>query len=322
MSDIDVDALYEQVMSAEPQGWDEPGQSTEAEADPGEGANAPEGTKEAEALPEGASEEFLEQLKAAHIPLKRGDKEHFFDGEKVINLAQQGFDYNTKNRELKQQRQAFDEERQQWESERGATNEKFEEYAKYDEFLKQNPQVFQEIQNRYNQHQNGQDPNAMFQMPGQMSPMVQQLQEQVQSLQDRVAKEDQARAEQLEAQKETKLDETISSYKEKYSSFDWDKTDEYGYNLEQQVLNHAIDKGIKDFKAAANDYMFDEHLKIANLSAQEKASKKIQAQKKMGLGEVRSEPMRKMPEKSTSRPGNYNDAMAEIASEYGIKDLI
>jgi len=321
MSDIDVDALYEQVMSAEPKGWEGEGQSTEAETEPGEGANAQEETQETETLPEGASDEFMEQLRAANIPLKRGDKEHFFDGEKVINLAQQGFDYNTKNRELKQQRQAFDEEKTQWESDKGESNEKFEEYAKYDEFLKANPQVFQEIQNRYNQQQTGQDPNAMFQMPGQMSPMVQQLQEQVQSLQDRVAKDDQTKAEQMEAQKETKLDETISSYKDKYSSFDWDKSDEHGYNLEQQVLNHAIDKGIKDFKAAANDYMFEEHLKVAQLNAQEKAGKKIQAQKKMGLGEIRSEPMRKMPEKSTSRPGNYNDAVAEIAAEYGIKDL-
>ena len=58
------------------------------------------------------------------------------------------------------------------------------------------------------------------------------------------------------------------------------------------------------------------------MTAQEKANSKIEKQKKMGLGEIRGEPMRKMPEKSTSRPGSYDDAMKEIASEYGIKDLI
>jgi hypothetical protein len=216
----------------------------------------------------------------------------------------------------------FDEERESWQTESREKEAMFEEYQKYDQFLKQNPQVFEAIKNQYNQQQSGQDPNAMFQMPGHMSPMVQQLQEQVQSLQNRLAQEDQARAEKLEAQKEEKLDQTISSYKDKYSSFEWDKKDEFGYDLEQQILNHAIDKGIKDFSAAANDYLFDEHLKMANLTAQEKANSKIQKQKKLGLGEVRGEPMRKMPAKSTSRPGNYNDAIEEIAAEYGIKDLI
>jgi hypothetical protein len=325
-NEIDVDAIYDQVMQSNSNaGWDESSQSEEAtETTPGEGANASEdeSTEGTMAEPTGEVNEFLEQFKAAKVPIKWGGEEKLFDGEKVIQYAQQGYDYNVKNRELKQQRQSFDDQKAEWESEQTEWKGKVEEYSKYDEFLKNNPQVFQEIQNRYNQHQSGQDPNAIFQMPGQMNPMVQDLQAQVQSLQDRLAQEDQVKAQQMEAQKEAKLDDTISGYKEKYSSFDRGKQDEFGYNLEQQVMNHAIDKGIKDFKAAANDYLFEEHLKVANLSAQEKAGKKIQAQKKLGLGEVRGEPMRKMPDKSTSRAGNYNDAIAEIASEYGIKDLI
>ena len=319
---IDVDALYDKAMSADTEGWD--GQSEEATTEAGEAANAIEGDSDPESSIEpSAYNEVLEQFKTAKVPIKWGGEDKVLDGEKVIQYAQQGYDYSAKNRELKQQRAKFDEEREQWESERGSSNEKYQEYERYDQFLKDNPDVFQAIKDQYDQRQTGHDPNAMFQMPGHMSPMVQQLQQQVQSLQDRLAQEDQVKAEKMEAQKEAKLDETISSYKEKYSSFDWSKQDEFGYDLEQQVLNHAIDKGIKDFRAAANDYLFDEHLKIANLSAQEKANSKIQKQKKLGLGEVRSEPMRNMPEKaSKGRPGNYNDVMAEIASEYGIKDLI
>lgn len=320
---IDVDALYDQVMSAEPAGWDSQSEeASEPEPEPGEGANAVEAeSKEAEPTGE-VNNEFLEQLKASEIPIKWGDGEKVLTGDKVIQYAQQGYDYSAKNRELKQQTQSFEDQKAEFEAERNKWDGQYQEYQKYDEFLKKNPEVFQEIQQRYNQQQTGQDPNAMFQMPNQMSPMVQDLQAQVKSLQERLASDDQAKAEKLEQQKEAKLDENITSYKDKYSSFDWDKKDEFGYDLEQQVLNHAIDKGIKDFRAAANDYLFEEHMKIANLSAQEKATAKIQKQKKLGLGEVRSEPMRKIPEKSTSRPGNYNDAMAEIASEYGIKDLI
>lgn len=320
-NEIDVDALYDQVMSEQPSGWEPESNSDETLAEPGEGANTPEAENNSGEVQE-YSQEFIEQLKAANIPIKWGDSEKVLPGEKVIQYAQQGYDYNVKNRQLKHEREQLEEQRQQWDLEQREWQQKVEEYSRYDEFLKNNPQVFQEIQERYNQYQSGQDPNAMFTMPNQMSPMVQQLQDQVKQLQERLAGEDAEKLKQIESQKEAKLDESISQYKDRYSSFDWDKTDEFGYNLEEQILNHAIDKGIKDFRAAANDYLFDEHLKVAQLNAKEQAGKSIQKQKKMGLGEVRSEPMRKMPEKSSSRPGNYNDAIYEIAQEYGIKDLM
>jgi hypothetical protein len=314
---IDVDALYDSVMGAQEPTWGEPGELSQQE--PGQNANVEQESSEPETkVDDGQYNEFLEQMKAAKIPIKWGGEEKIFDGEKVIQYAQQGYDYNVKNRELKQQRQTFDEERENWEAEKSEWSGKYEEYQKWDQFLKDNPHVFQEVQQRVQQVQSGHDPNAMFTMPGQMSPQVQQLQEQVKSLQERLAKEDQERAQKIESQKEAKLDETITSYKDKYSSFDWEKQDEFGHNLEEQILNHALNTGIKDFKAAANDYLFDEHLKIAQLNAQEKAGKKIQSQHKKGLGEIRSEPMRKMTEKSSGKKGSYDDIMREVAEEYGI----
>ena len=116
---IDVDALYEQVMSEQPSGWESDGQANEAETTPGEGANAetPTEAETKEPEPTGEANEFLEQFKTQQVPLKWGDSEKVVDGEKVIQYAQQGYDYNVKNRQLKQERQALEEKQQQWEVE-------------------------------------------------------------------------------------------------------------------------------------------------------------------------------------------------------------
>lgn len=311
---IDVDKLYDDAMAPEAPMENPTGDVVEPKKVDTSDA------KEAE-------RSFLDLDLDAEYGIKHDGKEQALTGKKFKDYAQKGFDYEQKMHGFKSEREQWESEKKNWETEREQFNQQTSEIQNYDKFLRENPAIFQEIQQKFNQYggqqQNQQfvdNPNQLIAYPEQKSPEIAQLQQTVQSLQDRIAQEDQAKAQEAEQQKEKHLDTSINEYREKFDHFDWEKKDEFGYTLEQQVLNHALDKGLKDFNSAANDFLFDEHLKYAQMNASEKAAKKLQNQNKLGLGKISSTPMSKTASETPKGSDmSWAGGMKEIEAEYGIK---
>ena len=223
-------------------------------------------------------------------------------------------------RDLKVEKQLWEKERDTWTKDKESKDERYQELDKYDKFLSENPSIFREIQNQYYQKgslERKDTGNQMIQYPGQKDSVLSSLQTQIQSLQDRITKDDERNAVKDEADKELKLETSIGDYKDKYSYINWKDKNDRELNLEQQILTYAIDNGIKSFKAAANDYLFDKHLAHAKLSAGEKAVSKIRNQQKLGLGSITKEPTREIKQ-AKKYNSSYDAAIADIADEYGI----
>lgn len=120
-------------------------------------------------------------------------------------------------------------------------------------------------------------------------------------------------------QEDKSLNQDISGYREKHPDFDWDTLDpQTNQTLEQRIIQHAIDNGIKSFKAAANDYLFDEHVKRASLKAKEDVGKTIQENTKKGVGPKSPVPIEKMSKVKDVRNKSWNQIQDEVLAELGL----
>jgi hypothetical protein len=119
-------------------------------------------------------------------------------------------------------------------------------------------------------------------------------------------------------QEDQELDGEIEAYKSKYPGFDWKTETDSGHSqLESQILEYAIQNGIKRFTTAANDFLHDEFMKKAEFQAKEKVGKTIQANNKLGIGEKRLAPKSK-PIRTDVRGKSYDDLAREAMDEFGI----
>jgi hypothetical protein len=228
------------------------------------------------------------------------------DDNKYKMLAQKGYSYEQDRHQLKVDRKL-------WERERDKEMGSLEELRQINEYAKTNPQFQALIQREWANIQGGgqiqQDSTQQQQMGHnpQIDAILQRLNAQDEDLRIRG-----------EAEKEAKLESAIETYKETYGSFDWETKDDLGQTLEDRITQHAVDSQIRDFKTAANDYLFDEHLKRASLESKEKAAKTIQKQNKLGLGKVTDQSTLDVKRADGVRSKSYNDLAAEALREFGL----
>lgn len=234
-------------------------------------------------------------------------KEISIDDDKYRMLAQKGYSYEQDRHQLKVDRRL-------WEREREKHTAEFDELRQINEYAKSNPEFQALIQREWANIQAGgqiqQDPNQQ-QQPQAYNP-------QIEALRQRLDAQDEEIRIKKEAERETALESAIENYKESYGSFDWESKDEYGQTLEDRITQHAVDNQIRDFKTAANDYLFDEHLKRASLQSKEKAAKEIQKQNKLGLGKVTDQSTLDVKRADSVRSKSYNDLAAEALKEFGL----
>jgi len=230
--------------------------------------------------------------------------------DKFKMYAQKGYDYEQKMHQLRVDRKL-------WDKQKSEENSQYDELKQINEYTKSNPEFESLIKREWARIQGGGSPSEQLQA-GQTHQLPPGQQAQLNSILQRLDRQDTDLRSRQMAEKEATIEGAIEGYKEKYEDFDWNTKDDFGQTLEDRITQHALDNEIKDFKTAANDLLFDEHLKRAQLTSKEQAGKVIQKQHKMGLGKVTKESQLQAKPIQDVRNKSYTDITSEILAEYGI----
>lgn len=226
--------------------------------------------------------------------------------DKYRSLAQKGYSYEKDMHQLKVDRKL-------WEHDQKKQSSEMEELRKIQDYAVQNPQFQSLIQREWAKIQGGgglQDDDQQSTVSGTDS--------QLSAILDRLNQQDNMNRAREEADKEATLETSVEKYKDAYGSFDWGSKDENGQTLEDKIMDYALEQKIPSFKTAANDYLFDEHVKRASITSKETAAKSIQNQHKLGLGKVTSESQLKVKKAEGVRNKSYNQIAAEALKELGL----
>lgn len=202
--------------------------------------------------------------------------------EQMLKWAQQGYNYP-------QLLQKFNQEKSTWEKTRQQAEAQYGQYQQIDQWAKQNPQAWQQLQHLYQQLQTGQITQ------GQYNQQTQAVQNQAQAqnpqsfaqLDPQIAQKFNEVSEFVQSEKEKaedrELDQEIQSIRAKHKDLDWESLDENGKSLEARVLEHATELGTKKFSVAFKDLLHDELLARAQAQAKQQVSKGIQQKTRLGL---------------------------------------
>jgi len=238
------------------------------------------------------------------------DGERAFSRDKVTEYAQKGFDYELKMHRLKTERQEFDEKMTDLESKQSDFSKKREYWENIDKYMEENPDFAETVRNAWDQKRGQNTDN--------MSPEYQALQSTIDSLRDRLDAQDKDKQDISEKVAQESFVKSTAEYKDKNNDFDWETKDEFGDSLQDRIEKHAVDSGIKNFKVAANSYLFDQHLKRTELKAKEQVAKDLQQQKKNGLGPITDRSIRETKEATNISSMSYEDLAGEALREIGI----
>jgi hypothetical protein len=279
-------------------------------------AKAPmESTSEADLQSNAKEADTPSEVMEAFLKLDRDGKEIGLDQAKAKAYAQKGFDYETKMHNLRVERQLFDKERDK-------NQESFKELKEINDYAKQNPEWERFLHEQWSakQQEQAQQGNPAYQQQY-SSPEAQQvavLQNQLNDVLKRLDGQTEEMRDRKAAELDSRLQGEIDSYKEQYSDFDWATQDELGLSLEGKIQQHAIDKGIKGFTAAARDFLWDEHMKRAGMNSKEQVGKAVAKEKALGLGKVTKESQLQTKSAKGVRDKSYADLTAEAMAELGI----
>jgi hypothetical protein len=304
-----VDALLGQASQAvEPMAARAEG-SLDTETTTEETPDSTEGTEETTTKDDSATSNEVEQgTDSTGRNIKYKGKDIGLDDSKYQMYAQKGYDYEQKMHQHRVDRKLFEQEKESY----GAD---IDELKSINDFAKSNPEFQSMLQREWAKIQNGGiDPNqSEYARANDPSAMEARLNSVVQRLD---ATENQ-RVSRENAEKEAKLESAVEGYKEKFDNFEWTQRDEFDQTLEDRVTQHAIDNGIKSWTAAANDYLMEEHVNRASLSAKEKAAADIQKQNKLGLGKITKKPQLNNIKAGNVKNKSYSDLANEALAELG-----
>jgi hypothetical protein len=280
-ADIDVDALMSQVESGEETNVATP--ETQAVAAPTQPTAA-----------QIQEMEFTWNGKPIKAPV-----------DKIKLYAGQGYDYAQKMQDFKLKQSEFEKSQKEFEPLRTR-------YSEIDQFAKQNPQWLDHVNQAYL------EAIGTAQAQGKSDPEIQALK---QELQDLKQFKDQLTEERTEAQIKTenqKLDGEIQSIQVKYKDLDWQTPNGEGKTLETQVLEFAIQNGIKNFEHAFKLFNHDSLITLHASRAKEEQVKAKQAQTKSGLLGSTPAPTKQFGRPLGDKNKNMNDITREIIEEMGL----
>jgi hypothetical protein len=243
------------------------------------------------------------QQAAQEYAIKYGGKEIKAPIEKILRWAEQGYEAPQKIGDLNKQLESWKSKEQQF-------KEIESKYKTVDDYVRQNPDWWQYIQNQYqqSQQQKTQDPNNQY-----ISELKTQF-EQQKSVLDTLMKE----REETRIQKEDEqYNQNFETLKKQYPKVDFNSVDESGKSLEYRVLEYANKNSINNFTTAFKDYYFDDLMKIKETEAKEKLIKDKQANTKLGILNISSTPTPKRVSDNV-RGKSYSDLEREALQELGI----
>lgn len=231
------------------------------------------------------------------------------DRETILKRASMGYHYAQNMQNLKAQREAFEQERQQKEA---AIRESESRWSEYDNYAKANPEwanfVRQQWENRTSF--NGQTgTQGTVQGSPELQSKITQLENQVRGF--------------MESQKREKedavLNDQISQTRADYSDIDFNYSDpESGKSLEFQVLEHMQAHGLHNFRAAFRDFYHDKLLARAVTKAKEETGKQLQERQQQGYVTESDTPTQGLQSPAGVKSKSYQDLIAEGMQELGL----
>lgn len=248
-------------------------------------------------------------------------KEEKYPLEKILAFANQGRDYNEKMQAFNQQKtrwtqleQEYNGAKTQW----AQVEQRLKNYSDIEAYQKQDPAWWQHVNESYEQRMQerggGQHGAPAAALPPEVAKQISDFNEFMTSQKQREQVEVAAREDQA-------LDLQVSSYREKYPQFEWDKVDENGLNLEKRVLQYMSDNGLtkpEQFPLAANNFLLDEHLKRAGHAAKDGVGRHLEKVTKLGLGPITTQPSLKIQQVRNVANKDWNEIAEEAKAALGV----
>eukprot|EP00918_Siedleckia_nematoides_P092973 GHVU01204062.1.p2 GENE.GHVU01204062.1~~GHVU01204062.1.p2 ORF type:complete len:315 (+),score=65.04 GHVU01204062.1:1373-2317(+) len=295
---VDVDALYNSIM--------EPDVEPQA---PKEGLDDAKDEEVSEEAVKSTEENTDDYFVLKHKDFEEGERK--FPRDKVTEYAQKGFDYELKMHQLKQERQSYEDLKSEFETSKESFDKDREYWNNVDEYMKNNPKFAEVVQQEFSRVQ-GQQVNAPE------SPEVAALRQTVNQLQERLNAQDTTTQEKSQKLAEENFVKSTMDYKKVNEDFDWETKDEFGQTLQEQIEKHAVENEFKNFKDAANTFLFDKIQKRTELRAKEEAAKELLKQRKLGLGPVTSHSSKTTAQARAVSQMSYEDLASEAMTELGL----
>lgn len=231
------------------------------------------------------------------------------DIDTILKRASMGYDYAQKMAEYKQRASEVDE--------RFTTAQALEEkWKRFDDYAQKNPDWYehwnQAWANRETANQNSPEGQQAAQMPPEWQQKFDELASKYEEIHGRFKTEDESKHDQA-------LDGEIKSIQETYPNIDFSATDpNTGKSLEQQVIDHAIQRGIPNFTAAFRDFYHDSLVKMERERAREEAVKQFQSERKQGIISKSETPHSERPPDVNSQL-SWHQIEQMAANDFGIK---
>lgn len=227
--------------------------------------------------------------------------------QKFKEYAQQGRDYAQRMGEYNRNLQDFEQRTQRLR----AQEEEYKVYQQVDAWAKANPEQWMRVQQGLAPKEQSLDPSNP------LAPVVQSIREELAEIkgwkQQILSKEQQASY----AAEDKALDETISQVKNQYKEVDFNELDERGISLENRVLKHCADKGIRDFEAGFLQFNKDRLFKLHADRAKENVGKELQKNAKAGVVSNGS----RQRQTSLSQATNIKNKSYEQLTEDALQEL-
>ncbi len=225
---------------------------------------------------------------------------------RITQWLQQGYDYSEISSALKKEQQQFQTQKTQIE-------ELQKQYGPIDEWVKQNPQVWQKFLQTYEQNKQGLtgeiDPNNP------LAQTVQALQQELNQLKEPVQQVISERTREMNEAQEKALDAEIESVGKQFG-LDLRTPEADGRSKEFKVYEHAAKIGTKSFKAAFLSLYHEDIIKSERAKALEGVTKERQKQTKLGL--LGKSPA---PSKGLSAAKDYKNKTYEQLMQEGLDEL-
>lgn len=228
--------------------------------------------------------------------------------DNVLKWAQERYDLQTKLDEIKKQQTQFDLDRKSVEE----LKTRFTPYEEVDSFIKENPQWWSMVEQQYKKAKEDAE-NTGFN-----NELLKPVMSELETLK-RFREEIQTERENLKVLNEDRaLNQEISDVRKQYPNLNWDEVDSTGKTLEQQIIDHAMQRQIPSFSTAFKDKFFEQLTSMKSAQAKEQAAKEIHEQKvKQGIVGKSSEPTKVPNEKKIARM-SWNDLAQQALRDVGL----
>jgi len=221
--------------------------------------------------------------------------------DKLLKWASQGYGAPNRIGELNKQLG-------EWKQKESHLNELKTKYADVDNYVRQNPQWFEAVNQQYQQALAKQNQSAQMENHPLMNEFA-GLRKQVDELSN-------YKNEIIRTQEDQKYTHDFELLQKANPKVDFVTPDENGKTLEYKVLEYAQQNGINNFKTAFRDFYHEDLLKLKELEAREKVVTDRVGKTKLGILGISPTPTKRHTESVKGK--SYDDLMREAKEELGI----